>query len=91
MNNHCYSLCKTVVFVNPKENGVFDSHKRIPAEANKHLGTERARANILCPANAPLSIPIKNLVINEGLTDSLSEKQIARWFIKKSEYNESTI
>lgn len=91
MKSHCYSLCKTVVFVNPKDNGIFDSHKRIAAKANKHLGNERVMQKIPGPANTPLSIPINDRDINEALTNYHSEKQIARWFIKKSEYNESTI
>ncbi|MFJ7666665.1 hypothetical protein ACIQXI_06125 [Lysinibacillus sp. NPDC097195] len=90
MKNHCYSLCKTVVLVNPKDNGIF-INKRILTEANKHLGNERAREKIPGPTNMPLSNPINDRDMNEALTYYHSEKQIARWLIKKSEYNESTI
>ena len=93
MKDNCYSLCKTVVLVNPNDNEIFVSPFRFSADAkfstSKLFANKRALHKKPCPANVPLSIPINDLDMNKELHDTHSEKQIARWFIKKSEYNES--
>ncbi|MFJ5766447.1 hypothetical protein ACIP9C_13930 [Lysinibacillus sp. NPDC093210] len=94
MKGKCYSLCKTAVFLNPKDNVIFVVSPLRVLDArfstSKRLSNERAMQKIPCPANMPLSIPINERDISETHSNYHSEKQIARWFIKKSEYNEST-
>ncbi len=93
MKGNGYSLCKTVVFLNLKDNAVFVSPLRVldaRFSTSKLLSNERAMQKNPCPVNMPLSIPINERDISETHSNYHSEKQIARWFIKKSEYNEST-
>lgn len=91
MNGYCY----TEVFANPKNHVIFDSLLRNTTKANliasNQLSNERAMQKIPGSAKSPLSSPINDRDMNEALTNSHSEKQIARWLIKKSEYNEGTI
>jgi len=95
MKGNCYSLCKTAFFLIPKEHVIFVSPWRIPIEAklkyatSKHFSNQRAMKKTLCPVNMPVSVPINDRDCIEAHNYYHSEKQIARWFIKKSEYNKA--
>lgn len=95
MKGNCYSLCKTAFFLNPKDNVIFVSPWRIPVEVklrystSKYFSNQRAKRKTPCPANMPLSAPIIERDSNKAHNFYHSEKQIARWFIKKSEYNKA--
>ncbi|MFJ7406060.1 MULTISPECIES: hypothetical protein [unclassified Lysinibacillus] len=95
MKGNCYSLCKTPVFYNPEENVIFVSSLRIPVEAklrystSKYFSIQQVKRKTACPANIPLSVPIIEHDSNKTHNYYHSEKQIARWFIKKSEYNKA--